>query len=142
MGVGAARRVPRGRVLCVDLWVGKDLAGSGPDRRRRNAAAEGVVDRVEVRTGDVRALDLPDASIDVVLSVLCLHNIPGAEGRAAAARELARVVRPGGSIVIGDLAGTAELAHWFVDQGLVIEAHEPSPGTFPPQKVLHARRPE
>jgi SAM-dependent methyltransferase len=141
MGVGAARRVPRGRVLCVDLWVGKDLAGSGPDRVRRNATAEGVGERVEVRTGDVRALDLPNASVDVVFSVLCLHNIPGVEGRAAAARELARVLRPGGSIVIGDLAGTDELVRWFTEQGLVIEAHEPASGTFPPQKVLHARRP-
>lgn len=141
MGIGAARRAPRGRVDCVDLWVGKDLAGSGPDRLRRNAAEEGVADRVEVHTGDARALDFEDASVDVVLSVLCLHNIPDVEGRAAAARELTRVLRPGGSIVVGDLAGTDDLARWFTEQGLVVVAHERAPGTFPPQRLLHARRP-
>ncbi|MBE7162116.1 MAG: hypothetical protein INR72_12790 [Williamsia herbipolensis] len=46
MGVGAAHRVPRGRVRCVDLWIGKDLARSGPERLLANAGHDGVADRV------------------------------------------------------------------------------------------------
>ncbi len=141
MAVGAARRVPRGRVLAVDLWVGKDLSCNGPDRLHRNAEIEGVVDRVEVRTGDARALDLPDASVDVVLSVLCLHNLPDEPGRRQAAREIARVLRPGGHVVVGDLAGTAQLANWLGEDGLTVLAHERARQTFPPQRLLLARRP-
>lgn len=141
MAVGAARRVPRGLVLAVDLWVGKDLSGNGPDRLRRNAQLEGVADRVEVRTGDARALDLPDASVDVVLSVLCLHNLPDEPGRRAAAAEIARVLRPAGLVVVADLAGTAQLAGWLAEDGLTVLAHERARQTFPPQRLLLARRP-
>lgn len=141
MGVGAARRVPHGRVLCVDLWVGKDLAGGGPHRLRANAEQEGVADRVDVHTGDARALDVPDESVDVVVSVLCLHNLPDERGRQAAATEIARVLRPGGHVVVADLAGTGQLARWFEDLGLHVLQHRRAPDTFPPQKVVVARRP-
>lgn len=141
LGIGAAHRVPRGRVQCVDLWVGKDLSGNQPDRLRRNAALEGVAERVDVLTGDVRALALPDASVDVVVSALCLHNLPDEQGRHDAAHELVRVLRPGGHVAVSDLAGTDQLAAWLSEAGLEVLAHERAPGTFPPQRLLLARRP-
>lgn len=141
LGIGAAHRAPRGVVHCVDLWVSKDLSGNGPARLSRNAALEGVAARVEVRTGDARALDLPDASVDVVVSALCLHNLPDEQGRRAAAREIARVLRPGGHVAVSDLAGTDQLAAWLQAEGLEVLAHERAPGTFPPQKLLIASRP-
>ena len=140
LGIGAAKRVPHGRVHCLDLWVGKDLTGNGPERLRRNAALEGVAARIEVVTGDARALGLPDASVDVVVSALCLHNIPDEAGRHAATREIARVLRPGGHVAISDLAGTNELAAWLTSEGLTVVTHDKAPATFPPQRLLLARR--
>lgn len=141
LGIGAAHRAPRGRVHCVDLWVRRDLSGNGPARLLHNAALEGVAERVEVRTCDARALDLPDASVDVVVSALCLHNLPNEQGRRAAAEEIARVLRPGGHVALSDLAGTDQLAAWLQGKGLKVLTDERAPGTFPPQKLLIATRP-
>jgi ubiquinone/menaquinone biosynthesis C-methylase UbiE len=48
------------------------------------------------------ALPYPDASFDVVLSTLFFHHLPDDAKRATAA-EIARVLRPGGRLVVGDL---------------------------------------
>jgi SAM-dependent methyltransferase len=118
MTVGAAKRVPRGRVIAIDVWRAEDLSGNGPDALSANAPAEGVSGQIEVRTVDARALDLPDASVDVVLSLLCLHNIEPATERARALREIARVLKSGGRALIADYTATASYAIAFRDAGL------------------------
>jgi SAM-dependent methyltransferase len=55
---------------------------------------------VEFVTGDIRALPFPDATFDVVVTVAVLCFLPDAE---SAAREMARVLKPGGDMVIGEL---------------------------------------
>ncbi len=58
---------------------------------------------VGISTADVRRLPFPDHSFDGAVSVLTLELLkPG--GTEAALRELARVVRPGGRIVVAALA--------------------------------------
>lgn len=118
MAIGAAHRVPAGRVIAIDLWSGKDLTGNRPDRLQTNARIERVAERVHVVTGDARTLDLADASIDVVLSVFCLHNIEPAAGRHAACREIARVLKPGGTAMIADFPGVATYVEVFRAAGL------------------------
>src|SRR4051812_36292300 len=54
--VGAARRVPHGRATGIDLWQAKDLSGNAAERTLANARAEGVEDRVELHTGDMRRM--------------------------------------------------------------------------------------
>lgn len=51
--------------------------------------------------GEGQSLDLPDASYDLVVSSLALHHIP-ADARAAAVREMHRVLRPGGHLLIAE----------------------------------------
>ncbi len=53
--------------------------------------------QVELRVGDAQALAFPDSSFDTVLSTLSLCTIPDAE---RAVREAARVLRPGGRLVL------------------------------------------
>jgi ubiquinone/menaquinone biosynthesis C-methylase UbiE len=108
--LGAARRLTTGRATGIDLWQGEDLAGNSPEATRANAEAEGVADRVEVRTGDARQLPFADASFDVVVSSAALHNIYAAGERRAAVREIARVLKPGGWVLIADIRHTAEYA--------------------------------
>jgi len=84
----------------------------------RNAEIEGVRDRVELRHGDAQQIPFRDRSFDYVLSNLCLHNIPSREGRAAACREIARLLKPGGVALISDFAHTDEYAQAFQEQGL------------------------
>lgn len=124
--VGAAKRTARGKVIGIDLWASKDLSNNAADRTLRNIAAEGVADRVEVQTGDARALTFPDASFDRVLSLLCLHNIEDKADQARACREIARVLKPGGRIVIGDYVPTHAYAAAFADLGLTVMQSKPA----------------
>ncbi|MFI9510013.1 class I SAM-dependent methyltransferase [Nocardia sp. NPDC052566] len=106
--IAAARRLPAGRAVGVDLWRSVDQSGNSEETTMRNAAAEGVADRVELRTGDMTALPFPDNDFDVVVSSLAIHNIKSADGRIAAVREAVRVLRPGGHLVIADIGRTHE----------------------------------
>ena len=47
-----------------------------------NARLEGVAERVEVHTADMRKIPFPDGSFDTVLSMNAIHNIySGARAR-------------------------------------------------------------
>jgi SAM-dependent methyltransferase len=116
--VGAARRLTTGKAVGIDLWQGADLSGNRPEATLENARREGVAGRVEVRDGDARSLPFPDASFDVVLSGLALHNIPDREGRRLAVREIARVLRPGGRVAIVDIQSTGDYARVLRECGL------------------------
>ncbi|WP_336212431.1 class I SAM-dependent methyltransferase [Nonomuraea sp. LPB2021202275-12-8] len=98
----AARRLDRGSATGVDLWRSKGRSGNGQAATRANAEAEGVSERVELVTGDMRELPFDDASYDVVVSALAVHDIADPEGRERAIREAHRVLRPGGLLLIAD----------------------------------------
>jgi SAM-dependent methyltransferase len=138
LAIGAAKRVPAGRVIACDIWAAKDLSGNGIERTRHNAEIEGVSGRVDIRTEDARRLELTDQSIDVVLSALCFHNIPEEEGRRAALSEVFRVLRPGGRVVIADLDGVEQYAEWLRNAGCTRVEVTNASGTFPPQRVITA----
>jgi ubiquinone/menaquinone biosynthesis C-methylase UbiE len=110
MLVGAAARLKTGKATGIDLWQGEDLSGNSPQATLANARAAGLGDRVEVRTGDARELPFPNASFDVILSTAALHNIYDAAGRERAVRELVRVLKPGGRVVIADIRHTRQYA--------------------------------
>lgn len=107
--VGAAKFLTTGRAVGIDIWAKNHGQTFTPDLARANAEAENVGDRVEVRDGDARDLDFPDASFDVVLSSFVFHHIHP-DGREAAAREIVRVMKPGGRLVLLDAQHTGTLA--------------------------------
>jgi ubiquinone/menaquinone biosynthesis C-methylase UbiE len=78
-----------------------DLQQEMLDHTSRAAAERGVVNVVPTR-GDAQALPYADASFDAAFLVTVLGEIPDQE---AALRELARVVKPGGRLVVGELFG-------------------------------------
>jgi len=101
-----ARRLTTGRVVGLDVWQAKDQSGNTEAVTRRNADAEGLTDRVNLVTGDMRTLPFDDASFDLVVSNLALHNIPGADDRSTAVIEALRVLRPGGRFLLADALHT------------------------------------
>jgi ubiquinone/menaquinone biosynthesis C-methylase UbiE len=87
---------------------GAELVGIDPDpaalrRARRKAARRRIPVRFERAYAD--ELPFPDASFDRVLSSYMLHHLD-AEQKAAAMREVRRVLRPGGEVHVLDADGT------------------------------------
>jgi arsenite methyltransferase len=100
--LAAAKRLPRGRAIGVDLWRA-DQTGNSQQATLTNAALEGVADRIELHTADMTALPLADDSVDAIVSNLAIHNIPERAGRRQALQEAIRVLRPGARLAIADL---------------------------------------
>src|SRR5713101_1202976 len=77
--IGAAKRLPRGRAVGIDLWSQVDQGKNRREATLTNATIEGVADRVEVHDGDMRELPFADASFDAVVASLSVHNIESQE---------------------------------------------------------------
>lgn len=114
--LAAAKRLPRGRAIGVDLWQA-DQTDNSQQATLANAVAEGVADRIEVHTADMTALPLADDSVDVIVSNLAIHNIGGHAGRRQALDEAVRVLRPGGRLAIADLWETRQHAERLRELG-------------------------
>lgn len=111
--VGAAKRLTTGgggSAAGIDLWQKEDLSGNRPEATLENARLEGVADRIEVHTADMRKIPFPDGSFDTVLSMNAIHNVYSAPGRAAAIAEICRVLKPGGTVLIVDVRHIREYA--------------------------------
>ena len=116
--IGAAKRLTTGKAVGVDIWQAEDLSGNRPEATQENARLEGVADRVEVKDGDARRLPFADGTFDVVVSKWVLHNIYNAAERDTAVREIARVLKPGGRVLIGDVRHTGRYAQMLRQSGL------------------------
>lgn len=118
--LGAARRLTTGRATGIDLWRTEDLAGNAPGAVWANAAAEGVIGRVALETADMCKLPFDAATFDVVLSQFAIHNVPTSEGRRQAVGEIARVLKPGGEVIISDIRHLREYAEVLRGHGLTV----------------------
>jgi arsenite methyltransferase len=105
-----AERLPRGRAVGIDIWSKRDQSGNSAEAAERNLAAEGVAERCELVTGDMRSIPFPDAAFDLIVSSWAIHNIHGSAERSRAIDELARTLAPGGRVAIADLAFTGAYA--------------------------------
>jgi ubiquinone/menaquinone biosynthesis C-methylase UbiE len=86
----AAAAGPAGHV------TGVDPSQAAIDRARRRA-----LPTMTFTVGVAQDLDLPDATFDVVTCTLAIHHVP-ARKREAAFREMYRVTRPGGRLLVAD----------------------------------------
>lgn len=64
--------------------------------------------------GDATSIDAPDGSYDVVVSSLMIHHLPEAQ-RARAVREMFRLARPGGAVLIAEFRPPrGRIGRWLV----------------------------
>jgi arsenite methyltransferase len=116
--MGAAKRLTTGRAIGIDIWSQVDQLDNNSENTARNARLEGVADRVEIRDGDARKLDFPDAHFDVILSASALHNIRDKAERDHAIREIIRILKPGGQVAIYDMKPVFEYHQIFLETGM------------------------
>lgn len=141
--IEAAKYLTSGKAIGVDLWHTGDQSGNTAEAALANARAENVAEHVEVKTGDMRSLPIENESVDVVVSSLAIHNIQSREDRARAIEEISRVLRPGGSLALMDLAYQKEHITTLKRLGW---SHVERSGLifliYPPVRVVYGTKPE
>ena len=138
----AAKRLTTGKAVGIDLWQMEDLTDNRPEATLANAEAEGVADRVEVKTGDMQQMPFLDETFDVAVASMSIHNIRDRDGRVRAVREIARVLKPGGRVALQDFQCTEEYAQTLREMGWSnVERSELIATMWPPVRIVTGKKP-
>jgi ubiquinone/menaquinone biosynthesis C-methylase UbiE len=104
VGTGPGRLLHEVAARRHDLKLsGADLSPDMITVAEQVAESSGLGHRISFRVADVTALPYPEDSVDLIVSTLSMHHWPEIEPAVA---ELARVLRPGGRIMIYDFRFT------------------------------------
>jgi ubiquinone/menaquinone biosynthesis C-methylase UbiE len=113
-GTGSLAIAAKRHVGSTGTVYGIDASPEMLARAGKKAAKAGH--EVMFRDGAAQALPFPDRQFDAVLNTLMLHHLPR-KGREQCAREMRRVLKPGGTALVVEFGGSAErkkglLAHF------------------------------
>lgn len=124
----AAERVGPAGALC-----GVEPSAEMAAHARRKANAQNV--RMEIVEGSAEHLPHPDAMFDAVFCTLALHHLPESI-RETAIREMRRVLRPGGRVVLAEIQRPTSWVRALTDPlALAAAMHGLGPGA-PPSRIL------
>ena len=140
--IAAAKLLPLGRATGIDLWSQLDQSDNSREATLRNATLEGVAQRVSVRDGDMRKMPFADRSFDAIVAHFAIHNVRAGEGRRQTIREIVRILKPGGRVVISDPFSLQLYADELRKSDMIdVEISGLSFWTFPPARTVTARKP-
>ncbi len=95
LAIQLARAIPTANVTGIDLSEGMLAVG------RRKVDDAGLSDRVSLIQGDCLSLPFPDGSFDIVTAAFGVRNFEHLDKGYA---EMARVLRPGGKLIVLELS--------------------------------------
>ncbi len=116
--IGAAKKLKTGKVIGIDIWSAHDQTNNKQEATIANAKNEGVSDKVEIITDDMRSMPFENSYFDVALSSWAIHNIPDKNEREKALKEIIRVLKPNGYLGIADIQCSQEYYDFFQQKGL------------------------
>ena len=123
------------------MWSDVDLGG----RFRRSHPTQPLFRRrlliSTLVSQPAQEMPFPDATFDVILSNLCLHNIYDGPTRRKALHQIVRVLKPGGIALIFDYKRTGEYAEEFGRRTYRRKEARKPYQTFPPLTVVVVRKP-
>ena len=105
IGCGSGRLLRKGH----EYWPEAELCGVDPAQKMLEIARQ-LTPEARFYLGSGEALPLPDASFDLAFSTISFHHW---RDQAAGVREVARVLRPGGSFLLADFTLPTWLA-WLL----------------------------
>lgn len=101
--IGLLLARPEATVIALDRYEGYyGIDDNTPARLKANAQRAGVAGRLDIRVADMRQLPFEDRSLDAAISIAALDHLDW-PGIGTTLREVARVLRPGGQLLIGGL---------------------------------------
>jgi ubiquinone/menaquinone biosynthesis C-methylase UbiE len=106
LGSGTGRFTP----ALAETFGGPIYGVEPAARMRETAEAEARHPQVRYLAGEAAAIPLPDSSADFVLMFLSFHHV---KDRPAAAREIARVLKPGGRFLLRSTFKERIPDHWW-----------------------------
>ncbi len=139
--IAAAKLLPRGRAVGIDLWSPWQQSDNSCEATLRNAALEGVAQRLSVHDGDMRKMPFADRSFDATVAHFAIHNVRR-DGRREAIREIVRTLKQGGQVAISDIFSIDLYADELRKSHMTdVEISGLSFWTFPPARTVTARKP-
>jgi arsenite methyltransferase len=141
---GAAKHLgDSGHATGIDVWSNVDMGGNSEAATLHNLAMEGVSSRCTLVSEGAQEMRFADASFDVIVSNLCLHNIYDKPTRQKAVGEIIRVLKPGGLVLLSDYKLTGKYAEQLRAAGFTVERRWGKLlATFPPLRIVIARKPQ
>lgn len=124
---------PGTTVVALDNFSAEYITDHGPARLHANARAAGVESRIEVKTGDMRAMPLEAATFDAAVSAYAIDHV-NREGIEKALAEVARVLKPNGEflLMIGNGDAWVKFAYPLVNRHMYY-------GIVPPVELWRGR---
>lgn len=130
-----AKKYPNARLTGVDFW-GHNWSYS-KKICEKNAAAEGVSDRITFQKASALKLPFEDETFDAVVSNLTFHEVRDAKDKKELIREALRVLKKGGKFTFQDLFlvkkayGTPEelvkaIKSWGISEVKFVDTHKES----------------
>jgi arsenite methyltransferase len=139
---GTAKHLTTGHATGIDIWSNVDMGGNSEAATLQNLKLESITSRCTLVSAGAQKMPFADASFDVIVSNLCLHNIYDRPTRLQAIHQIARVLKPGGIALLSDYKLTAEYAAELRKAGFNVDRRWGSwLTTFPPLRIVIARKP-
>jgi ubiquinone/menaquinone biosynthesis C-methylase UbiE len=96
--IALAKVLREGRIVALDRFDAEYIVGGGRALLERNLRIAGLADRVRIEQGDVTSMPFADATFDAAVSAHMIDHL--GPHKAAALRDLRRVLKPGGRFLM------------------------------------------
>jgi ubiquinone/menaquinone biosynthesis C-methylase UbiE len=98
--IQVVKRLTTGKLVGIDIWDTMELGGNSPERAYENAEIEGVKEKVEFKFGNVLEIPFDNDVFDIATCSSVLNNLPGEKNRIKALKEILRVLKPKGKLML------------------------------------------